>query len=41
MKIFAINSSPNAEKGNTAIILNAFLEGVRHVGADVELHYTK
>jgi len=41
MKVVAINSSPNMDKGNTALILGPFLEGMRGVGADVELFYTR
>jgi len=41
MKVVAINSSPNMDKGNTALILGPFLEGMREVGADVELFYTR
>ena len=41
MKVVAINSSPNMDKGNTALILDPFLEGMREVGADVELFYTR
>lgn len=41
MKVLAINSSPNKDKGNTALILNPFLEGMKEEGAEVELHYTK
>jgi multimeric flavodoxin WrbA len=40
MKVLAINSSPRKGKGNTALILNPFLEGMKEVGADVELYYT-
>ena len=29
MKAVVINSSPNIEKGNTAVILDPFLEGMR------------
>jgi multimeric flavodoxin WrbA len=41
MKVVAINSSPNMGKGNTALVLAPFLEGMREMGADVELFYTK
>jgi multimeric flavodoxin WrbA len=40
MKVLAVNSSPKKDKGNTAIILNPFLDGMKHAGADVELYYT-
>ena len=40
MKVLAINSSPHKNKGNTALILNPFLEGMREAGAKVELIYT-
>jgi multimeric flavodoxin WrbA len=40
MKVLAINSSPKRDKGNTALILNPFLDGMREAGADVELLYT-
>ena len=41
MKAIAINSSPSMEKGNTAVILNPFLDGIREAGAEVEIFYTK
>ncbi len=41
MQVIAINSSPNAGRGNTAVILDPFLEGMREAGAEVELLYTK
>ena len=41
MEILAINSSPNMGEGNTALILNPFLEGMKEAGAEVELFYTK
>lgn len=40
MKVLAINSSPKMDKGNTAMILNPFLEGMKEAGAEVELFYT-
>lgn len=40
MKVLAINSSPNKDKGNTALILDPFLQGMKEDGAEVELHYT-
>jgi multimeric flavodoxin WrbA len=41
MKVLAINGSPNGEKGNTALILTQFLEGMKQAGAEVDLFYTK
>ncbi len=40
MKVIALNSSPHMERGNTALILAPFLEGLRTAGAEVELLYT-
>ncbi|MHA1862818.1 MAG: flavodoxin family protein [Candidatus Thorarchaeota archaeon] len=40
-KVIAINGSPRMDEGNTSLILTPFLEGMREVGADVELFYTK
>ena len=37
MNVLAINGSPHGGKGNTALILDPFLEGLRDEGADVEL----
>jgi multimeric flavodoxin WrbA len=41
MKVVAINSSPHMDKGNTAVILEPFIEGMREAGAEVEVFYTK
>ena len=41
MKAIAINASFMMDKGNTAAILNPFLDGMREAGAEVELYYTK
>jgi hypothetical protein len=34
VKVIAINSSPNMGKGNTALVLDPFLEGMREAGAE-------
>lgn len=36
-KVLVLNSSPKREKGNTALILNPFIEGMKEKGADVEI----
>jgi len=41
MKAIAFNCSPKAEKANTSLILNPFLKGLKHGGAQVELYYTR
>lgn len=41
MNVVAINGSPKMDKGNTAMILDPFLEGLSEAGANVDLFYTK
>ena len=38
-KAVAINGSPRMERGNTAVVLNPFLEGMMDAGSHVELFY--
>jgi len=40
MKVLALNASPLMERGNTALLLEPFLNGMREEGCDVELLYT-
>lgn len=40
MKAVVINGSPHAEKGNTAIVLRPFIEGLEEAGAAVAVYYT-
>lgn len=40
MNVLAINGSPKADKGNTGMVLDAFLDGAREAGAQVEVLYT-
>ena len=39
VKVVAINGSPRKEKGNTAMILGPFLEGLVEAGAEAKLFY--
>lgn len=41
IEVLAFNCSPKMDKGNTALILDPFLEGMREAGAKVELFYTR
>jgi multimeric flavodoxin WrbA len=41
MKSLVINSSPHMDKGNTALIVTPFVEGMKEAGAEVEILYTK
>jgi multimeric flavodoxin WrbA len=38
-RVFAVNGSPRMEKGNTAMVLGPFIEGMKEAGAEVELVY--
>jgi multimeric flavodoxin WrbA len=40
-KVLAINGSPNMEKGNTHLILEPFLEGMKNAGAVVDLIFPR
>jgi multimeric flavodoxin WrbA len=40
MKVLAFNASPLMERGNTALLLEPFLEGMRQEGCEVELFFT-
>ena len=40
-RIVAINGSAKMEKGNTALVLAPFLDGIREAEASVELFYAK
>jgi multimeric flavodoxin WrbA len=41
MKVLAINGSPHGKKGNTSLILEPFLEGIKEAESEVHLFYTK
>ena len=41
MKVLAINGSPHMDNGNTALILDPFLEGMKEAGANVDLYHTR
>jgi len=40
-KVFAVNASPRRDKGNTELILNPFLEGMKKAGAEIEMYYIR
>lgn len=39
MKTVVLNGSPRMSKGNTGMVLEAFIEGMEDAGAEVELYY--
>ncbi len=41
MKALVINSSPNMDKGSTALILTPFIEGMTQEGAEVDMLYLR
>ncbi len=41
MKVLVFNSSPFMDKGNTSMVLNPFIEGMKEEGAEVETFYLK
>lgn len=41
IKVVAINGSPRMDKGNTAMILAPFIQGMTDAESDVELFYTR
>ncbi len=41
IKVVAINGSPRMDKGNTAMIVAPFIQGMTDAGSDVELFYTR
>lgn len=40
-RVIAFNCSPRMDKGNTALILNPFISGMKREGADIEQLYTR
>lgn len=41
MKVIVLNGSPHMDKGNTALILKPFIEGMKEAGADTRVYHTK
>ncbi|MCW4044166.1 MAG: flavodoxin family protein [Candidatus Bathyarchaeota archaeon] len=41
VKIIVINGSARMDKGNTALVLESFLDGMKQAGASVELFYAR
>ncbi len=40
-KAVAVNGSPRMDKGNTAVVLEPFIQGMSNAGSDVKLFYAK
>jgi len=40
LNVVAVNGSPHKDKGSTALVLSAFLEGLQSAGAEAKLIYT-
>ena len=40
-RALVINGSPHMDRGNTALVLDPFVDGMREAGAEVEIVYTK
>ena len=41
VKLIVFNGSARLDKGNTALVLEPFLDGIKQAGATVELFYSK
>jgi hypothetical protein len=41
VKVIAISTSPMKENGNTSMLLDPFLAGMKEAGADIELYYSR
>ena len=39
MKVLAFNSSPRKSRGTTDVLMEAFLDGAKSAGADVDKHH--
>jgi FMN-dependent NADH-azoreductase len=41
LKVLAINASPHKNSGNTSLILDPFIEGLKEASTEVEINYTE
>ena len=39
MKVLAFNASPRRDRGNTNILIDQFIEGLKKGGAEVDKHH--